>query len=99
MNYIEDSFADKNRAVQMKYYDLMDKIDAICPDTYVHKLEKLMDEDPDFLDPYLLMHEMYQDIGELKKADRVLDDAYNCATNLITDKKRKLAGEPHLGIS
>ncbi|MEX2477695.1 MAG: hypothetical protein WD357_04610 [Gracilimonas sp.] len=87
MNYIEDSFVDKNRPVQMKYHELMDKIEAISPDTFIHKIEKLMDEDPDFLDTYLLMHEVYQDNGELKKADRVLDDAYNRATNLITDKK------------
>lgn len=87
MELTDKDFVDKSRRVQIKYYELLDKIDSLSADSLIRKIEKLMDEDPDFFDTYLMIYEIYQDNGELKKANQILNDAYVRAINLITDKK------------
>lgn len=87
MYNIEDSFVDKNRPVQMKYYDTLDRLETANDRKIQRVMEKLIKEDPDFLDPYLILYEIYQDNRKWNKADEILDNAYNRALKLITDKK------------
>lgn len=86
MNNIEDNFVDKHRTVQMKYYDLMDSPDFKSAAEMTDALYGLIEQDPDFLDPYLELYEICQYEDDLKLAEEILDDAYNRAINLITDK-------------
>lgn len=87
MNHIENSFVDKNRPVQMKYYDLLDSPNIMTNREMENKIKKLIKEDPDFLDTYLILYEIYQDEGDLKNAEDILNEAYQRAINLITDKE------------
>jgi tetratricopeptide (TPR) repeat protein len=85
----ESGFVDKSRRVQSKYYDTLDRIDAeeMRYQKIVKLMNRLIDEDPDFLDPYLEIYEIYQYENKDKKARQVLEKAYKRAINLITDKK------------
>lgn len=87
MNNIEDSFVDKNRPIQMKYYDTLDQLEAATDREMEKAMKKLIKEDPDFLDPYLILHGIYQDNEQWKKADEILNEAYESAINTISDKK------------
>jgi len=87
MNYIENSFVDKNHPVQMKYYELLDSPEIKTSRDMERAMKKLIKQDPNFLDPYLILYEIYQDEGMFDKAEKILDTAYERANNLITDKK------------
>lgn len=50
-------------------------------------LKRLIEEDPDFLDPYLELYEIYQVENKDHKARQTLDEAYERAIDLITDKQ------------
>lgn len=87
MNNIEDSFVDKNRPVQMKYYDEIDRLESATDREAIRAMEKLIKEDPDFFEPYLFLYGIYQDNSKWEKADEILDKAYSRAIKLISDEK------------
>ncbi len=87
MYNIEDSFVDKDRPVQMKYYDALDRLDTASDRETIRAMKKLIKEDPDFLDPYLILHGIYQDNSKWEKADEILNEAYERAINTISGKK------------
>lgn len=87
MNNIEDSFVDKNRPIQMKYYDTLDRLETATDREMEKAMKKLIKEDPEFLDPYLILHGIYQDNDKWKEADEILNEAYERAINTISDKK------------
>lgn len=87
MYNIEDSFVDKDRPVQMKYYDALDRLETASDRETIKAMEKLIKEDPDFLDSYLILHGNYQDNSKWKEADKILNEAYERAINIISDKK------------
>lgn len=51
------------------------------------ELEKLIKEDPDFLDSYLILSKIFIGEGKESEAEKTLDIAYHRALNLITDEK------------
>lgn len=51
------------------------------------KFKQLIKEDPDFLDSYLALCEIYMGEGRQAEAVKLLDKAYKRAIKLITDKK------------
>lgn len=87
MNNIEDSFVDKNRPTQIKYYDMLDRLETATDREMEKAMKKLIKEDPDFLDPYLILHGIYQDNEKWKEADEILNEAYERAINTISEKK------------
>lgn len=85
MEYVENSFVDKPHNVQFKYYELVERSDVSSRDLE-QAAKKLIKKDPDFLDSYLLLYEVYQEEEKSKKAEEILDKAYERAIDLITDK-------------
>lgn len=79
-------FIDKDRKVAAAYYDLQEKYDGTNAKTIKTEIEKLIKEDPDFLDTYLLLLNILEDEGKFEEAAQILDEAFNRAVNLITDK-------------
>lgn len=55
----------------------------------IKKLKALIEKDPDFLDPYTLLAELYKERNQPKKAKQATDSAYLKALNLITSGKGK----------
>jgi tetratricopeptide (TPR) repeat protein len=53
----------------------------------IKRLLRLIKKDPDFLDPYLTLYDIYKDSGDYDQATEILDKAYNRALRLITDEK------------
>ncbi len=80
-------YIDKDRdKIRITYYDLMENIEVLERKDLEDKLRELINLDVDFLDPYLILYEMYLEEDKKKKADEILDDAYSRAIKLITDK-------------
>ncbi len=80
-------YIDKDRdKIRITYYDLMENIEVLERKDLEDKLRELINLDADFLDPYLILYEMYLEEDKKKKADEILDDAYSRAIKLITDK-------------
>ncbi|RLF39356.1 MAG: tetratricopeptide repeat protein, partial [Thermoplasmata archaeon] len=83
-------YIDKDRdKIRITYYDLMENIEVLERKDLEDKLRELINLDADFLDPYLILYEMYLEEDKKKKADEILDDAYSRAIKLITDKNGK----------
>ncbi len=80
-------YADKQHGVMDTYYDLCEKYDGSNAKSIKIKLKQLIKKDPDFLDSYLLLHEILQDEGNLSEAEEILNEAYERALKLITDKE------------
>lgn len=87
MNNIDNSFVDKDRPVQTKYYDLLETPDITTNDEMEQAMKKLIKKDPDFLDSYLILYEIYKNEEQFQKAQDILDKAFKRAINLIIDKK------------
>jgi len=85
----DPGFVDQHRPIQSKYYELMDRADqeTLSYQKAVKLLKRLIEEDPDFLDPYLELYEIYQVENKDHKARQILNEAYERAIDLITDKQ------------
>jgi tetratricopeptide (TPR) repeat protein len=81
-------YVDKDHAVTLAYYNLCDDVyDGRNAKTIKRQVKRLIEKDPDFLDSYLLLYELLKNEGKLQEAEKVLNDAYERAITLITDKK------------
>jgi tetratricopeptide (TPR) repeat protein len=89
------AFIDKDRKVMNAYYDLCDSYDSDDCDypSAEKRLRELINEDPDFLDPYLTLREIFLGKGNDAEAGRLLNDAYERATKLITAEDGKWPDE------
>jgi|WetSurMetagenome_2_1015567.scaffolds.fasta_scaffold05285_8 tetratricopeptide (TPR) repeat protein len=79
-------FVDKDHAVMTDYYDFLD-----VGEENQAKVEKQMKEfikkDPLFLDPYLILFELYQSKKDIKSGEQILEDAFQIAIKTIADRK------------
>lgn len=69
-----------------RYYDLIEGYPGEERPGLRKNLNSLIEKDPDFLDPYLVLCEIWEDEGNSKEADSLLDVAYKRALKLILDK-------------
>jgi tetratricopeptide (TPR) repeat protein len=80
-------FIDEDRPVMDKYYDLTVRNNSVKRSSVKKRLKQLIKEDPDFLDTYLSLYWILLEEGKKEEAKKILDEAYQRALNLITDKK------------
>ena len=80
-------YVDKDHEVMQAYYDLYEKYSGRNAKTIQRKLKQLIEKDPDFLDSYVFLYQILQDKGKLEEAEKTLNEAYERALMLITDKK------------
>jgi tetratricopeptide (TPR) repeat protein len=80
-------FVDKDHQVMDIYYDLCEKYSGSNVKSVKRQLKQLIEKDPDFLDPYLLLYEILQDEGNLSEAEKIFNEAYERSLKLIMDKK------------
>lgn len=85
----DSGFVDQHRPVQSKYYELMERThqENLGYPKAIKLLKRLLEEDPDFLAPYLEIYEIYQIENKEDRARQILDGAYERAIHLITDKQ------------
>ncbi len=79
-------FLDKNRNVASLYYDINESYTGSNFKTIKKKLENLINEDPYFLDSYLLLTFIFEDNGLIDESEKILEVAYQKALELILDK-------------
>jgi tetratricopeptide (TPR) repeat protein len=82
----QKEFVDKDREARSEFYEILDGEPA-SKKSMIKKMRRLIDTDPDFLDPYLLIHEILLGRRDIEEADALLDNAYSRAIKLITNKK------------
>lgn len=69
------------------YYAVCETYAGRSAKTVKRQLKQLIEKDPDFFDPYLLLYELFLNEDNLPEAESILNTAYERALNLITDKK------------
>jgi tetratricopeptide (TPR) repeat protein len=82
-------FIDKDRRTSMEYYDIQDSITEDNIPEVVTKLKNLINKDPYYLDPYLLLADLYEDTGKKAESEKIIGDAYEKALELVTKKSGK----------
>lgn len=81
-------FIDRpHSSVAGDFYDLQKWYDGTNGEYVKKRLERLIKKDPYFLDSYLLLFVILQDEGDFLEAERVLNNAYKKAIELITDEE------------
>ncbi|MBN1455927.1 MAG: hypothetical protein JW945_06735 [Methanomicrobia archaeon] len=85
-------YVDKGHALSGEFYNLCDELsDAKRSGRNISavkkRLKQLIERDPDFFDPYLLLCDLFLDEDNPQEAERLLNTAYERALNLITDTK------------
>lgn len=75
-----------------EYYDFIDSAERFGAKTE-KKMKEFIKKDPLFLDPYLILFELYQEEEAFEKADIILEQAHEKAVSIITDKKGEWPNE------
>lgn len=68
------------------FYALQEKYNGSNGKYIRIQLEQLIKRDPYYLDPYLLLYMILEDEGNLKEAEKMLNNAYKRALKMITDE-------------
>ncbi len=76
-------FVDKERKVEEKFHRVKGLLNKDI-NRLKEEIRKLIEEDPYYLEPYVMLNEIYEIEGDLKKAEEVLEEAYRRAMDLIT---------------
>ncbi len=80
-------FVDKKRQVKRKFKSFRQEGGAGSLEQLKTKLSEFITEDPDFLEPYLVLEEIYQQEENPEKAAQIRQEAFDRAVSLITDKE------------
>ncbi|MFZ2455936.1 MAG: ATP-dependent protease [Candidatus Altiarchaeia archaeon] len=79
-------YADERREEERSFHKACEKYEGY-PEALSKAMRKIIKKDPDYYDPYLTLHGVYNGTGRKKEAEYILDEAYNRAVKLITDDK------------
>ena len=77
-------FIDKDREATRKYYDIMNGLTEDNTDETFHLLTEMIHEDPDYLDPYLVLAEILGEMDMNEESEHMIEMAYERAIDLIT---------------
>ncbi|MCX6090006.1 MAG: hypothetical protein NTX88_06525, partial [Candidatus Atribacteria bacterium] len=69
------------------FYDLQENYNKKNTEFTIKQLKQLIKQDPDYLDPHIMLYGIFQDKGNYFESLVILDSAYERALHLITDKK------------
>jgi tetratricopeptide (TPR) repeat protein len=82
----EDEFIDVSRPAMDRYHKLCERFGQQGPSKILQRdLEKLIQQDPDFLDSYAMLSGLLREQGREREADQLIEEAYQRALRLITD--------------
>lgn len=90
-------FVDKNHDIMNEYYDFMDSGEE-STSKVEQKMREFIKKDPLFLDPYIMIYNIYLEANEVEQADSILNEAYEAAIKTITDKKGEWPDELEWGF-
>ena len=76
-------FVDKHRKASERFEKLKASFEEGNIEELKKELKALLEEDPYFFEPYILLNEIYELEGNLKQAEDVLEEAYKKVMELI----------------
>ena len=81
-------FMDKPREMSERYFAFLEEAETadLSVDSMIRKLKHMIDADPDFLDPYLYLAELYYEDKKSYLYANIIYDAYLRAVNMVADK-------------
>ncbi len=82
-----EEFIDKDHKVSLKYYELLER--NLSPLSLKRGLRKLIDEDPQFLDPYLDLADIFYEEEKFNQAKDLFKKAFQIAMKKIVNKEGK----------
>lgn len=85
----EREYVDKDREVMSDYYDMCERYGGGYSKLVETQMRSLIEKDPDYFEPYLLLYDMLNGTQRKIEAEKLLNDAYSRAVKLITDKDGK----------
>ena len=88
-------FYDKDHPEMSQYYDLLDK--KLSKAAFLREMRNLIQKNPDFYDPFLVVANILKDDGKEKEAMNILYTAYERAIKRIVDKEGNFPKELHWG--
>ena len=80
-----EEFVDKNHKAMSEYYDLLES--ATSDAQMKRGMKKMIEIDPDFYDPYLVVADLEIEGGNNKKGCELIQEAYERAVKRIADVK------------
>jgi len=83
-----EEFVDSDHEVMTEFYDLTEVLEQPGKEAQVRKrLERLIVEDPDYFDTYLMLADFIEEDGDKEQADGLRETAYQRALARIVNKK------------
>ena len=81
-------FVDREREAAEEFEKIRRLFDEGRVEELKDRLRELIKKDPHFLEPYLLLSEIYEMEGKLREAEGILEEAYKKAVELISSEGR-----------
>ncbi len=81
-------FVDREREVAKEFGKIRRLFDEGRVEELKERLGELIKRDPYFLEPYILLNEIYEMEGRLREAEEILEEAYRKAVELISSEGR-----------
>jgi tetratricopeptide (TPR) repeat protein len=85
----KEEFCDKKHSVALKYFNIEENYSENNKGKTKTSLQKLIKEDPLYLEPYLLLKDILECDDKDNDGDKLLDKAYNIALKTILDNKNQ----------
>lgn len=79
-------FVDKHRQITDPFYELCNNLGDSNPIFIKKQLQRFIQEDPDFLESYLLLSEILFEEGKVDEGEGMTNTAFTKAIKMITDK-------------
>jgi tetratricopeptide (TPR) repeat protein len=79
-------FIDKDHRIAMDFYDIQEEYNEENTAATIKKLNALIEKEPDFFDPYLLLYQILNYEEKQQEAEKFLNTAYERALKKIVDK-------------
>ncbi len=80
-------FIDKDHRVGLKYDQIYEQLDVNDELRSIEKLKKLIKEDKNYFDPYILLSRLFNQINDSESAKDIIDQGYKNALNYIKNKQ------------
>ena len=81
-------FVDGKRELEDEFIEVNELFREGKVDKVKDRLRSLIKRDPYYLEPYVLLHDIYEMEGRVKDAEEVLEEAYRRAMELISEEGR-----------
>jgi tetratricopeptide (TPR) repeat protein len=78
-------FIDRDREVSREFEKAKKLFEEGKIEELKQRLRELIDKDPYYLEPYVLLNDIYEMEGRVKEAEEVLEEAYRRALELISE--------------